>query len=107
MTKRMTLVKFLAESCHYAQLFRNHVIQTFIGFEFDDTKPNFSIDRIEREYIFQPVSFQVSCFIAQNTVEDRGVKWDIIMEELVKEILTKKEWRKVIREKAKMYGGWK
>lgn len=65
----MKLLQFMAEACHYAQ---GHID----GWEIDD--PSF-----DRELALQCTSYQMACFLAQNTaLGDGGVESTILIEQL-------------------------
>jgi hypothetical protein len=94
----MQLIDFLAKSCHYAQ---EHVGDP-------DAWP---MDGDNREYLLQCVSFQVACFLSQNTVHGReGVDWGIVIGELTDTdhpVKSEQYWKKTINKIAKEFGGWK
>lgn len=82
---------FMAQMCHYAQ---GHV-------------SNPDLDHIHIEYMMQCTSFQVACFLAQNTVEGtNGVEWEIVHKELCMPEKSVEEWQKIINSCAKDFGGW-
>ena len=98
-----TLLNFLAEACNYAQ---EHVCDP-------DAWPT---DTSERESYLQCVSYQVACFLAQNTARgENGVCWDIIIYPLIDNALNEQgfmvksveEWKKIINDLAQDLGGWK
>jgi hypothetical protein len=93
---KIMLPTFMAKACSYAQ---EHV---------DDSEawPN---DLLAREKYFTCVSFQMSCFFAQNTVYGKeGVESDIVISELVElPMKSEKIWQKIINKIAKELGGWK
>ena len=35
-----------------------------------------------------------------------GVDWDIVLDELVSDLKTESEWKKIIVTKVRLYGGW-
>ena len=94
----MQLIDFLAKACHYAQ---EHV----------GDPDAWSMKGEDREQYFQCVSYQVACFLAQNTVHGKeGVEWDIVISELVDTkppVKSEKYWKKTINKIAKEFGGWK
>jgi hypothetical protein len=54
--------------------------------------------------MMEPTSYTVSCFIAQNTVYGfEGVEWEIVHEELIGPVLTRKQWVEVLEEKVKLF----
>jgi len=91
----MKLVTFLAKACSYAQ---EHI----------DDPHAWSIDSLDRENRLQCTSFQIACFLSQNTIlGNAGMDWDIIIEELVEHPMkTEQEWEKILNKIAKGYGGW-
>ena len=97
-----SLLDFMAKACYYAQ---EHV-----------GDPDAWGKNIEdRESYLQCVSFQMACFLSQNTVNGRdGVDWSIVIEELTDTQLNKgmmvksvKEWKKILQDIADDLGGWK
>ena len=91
----MKLLRFMAESCHYAQ---GHID----GWEIDD--PSF-----DREFALQCTSYQMACFLAQNTMlGDGGVDSTILIKQLT-ELPMKSiaEWEEIILELAIEHGGFK
>jgi len=92
----MKMVTMLAKACHYAQ---EHI----------DALEAWPKDGETREYLLQCTSFQIACFISQNTVYGKeGVEWEIIIEDLVEHPMkSEKEWKKILNRVAKDYGGWK
>ena len=94
----MNLLDYLAKSCHYAQ-------------EHCHDPDAWSMDRAERTALFQCVSYQIACFIAQNTVHgDDGVDFAIILEELINTnppMKSESHWKKIISQIADDFGGWK
>jgi hypothetical protein len=54
------------------------------------------------------VSFVVSCLIAQNTrYGGDGVEWEVVLQELAGTVLDLKEWKKIIKNLVRDYGGSK
>jgi len=92
----MKLVTMMAQACMYAQ---NHI---------DDLQA-WSVKAADREHLLQCVSYQMACFIAQNTGKGgQGVEWAVILEELIEHpAKTEAEWEKILNEIALEYGGWK
>jgi len=97
------LIDFMAESCYYAQ---EHI----------GDPDAWSTDNADREKLLQCTSFQMSCFLAQNTVNGyNGVEWEVVLEPLVSTKCDKngmmvksiKEWKKILNKIAKELGGWK
>jgi len=81
----MKLVNYMAKSCCYAQ----------------DSTFDFDINAMER------VSYQMSCFLAQNTVYGNdGVDWDIAKKDLIGKKKTEEEWVEFFNKQAKELGGW-
>lgn len=93
--KKAPLPAILAKACMYAQ---EHI---------DDPQawPSDETPRTER---LQCVSYQMACFLAQNTrAGHEGVEWEIILPELVAHPMkTEKEWLKILNHKAAIFGGW-
>lgn len=91
------LEQFLAKSCHYAQ---EHI---------GDAEA-WSMDTLNRHRLLQCTSYQVACFISQNTVAGgSGVDWDVVITELVANdppVKTEAQWREIIAKIASEYGGW-
>lgn len=94
--KNIKLIDFLAQACHYAQ---EHI----------DDADAWGVDKDTRENLLQCTSFQVACFLSQNTVDgNQGVDWDVVISQLVEHpAKTIKQWEVIIAELAKQYGGWK
>ena len=97
-----SLLDFMANACYYAQ---EHV-----------GDPDAWGKNIEdRENHLQCVSFQMACFLCQNTINGKdGVDWSIVIEELIDTKLNKgmmvksvKEWKKILQDIADDLGGWK
>lgn len=91
----MKLLNFLALSCYYAQ---EHI----------DCNDAWDTSKEYRAELLQCVSYQVACFLSNNTVLGKnGVDWDIIINELSKHPAKKpKKWLKIINKKAADLGGW-
>ena len=89
------LLDFLANACYYAQ---EHI----------DDPHAWSKDRSDREQWLGCVSYQVACFLSQNTVKgDEGVDWDVVITELTDPVMkSRSHWRKIIQKKVKELGGW-
>ena len=107
MKTKNQLVEFMAKACYYAQ-------------ENCGDPETWSTNIEDREEYFQCVSYQIACFLAQNTVEGHGgVDWDIILPCLVEVniningdrsitmVKSIKEWKKILNKLAKELGGWK
>jgi len=97
------LVDFMAKSCHYAQ-------------EHCGDPQAWPVKLQDREYLLQCVSYQMACFLAQNTVSGGGgVECDVILKELSSTEKNKYgfmiksigEWKKLLNKIAKELGGWK
>jgi len=102
MTKGDLLLGFMAEACHNAQ---SHVGDP-------DAWPS---DEDNRQYLLQCTSFQVACFLAQNTVDgEQGVDWCVAIEQLTNNtrrehgmmVRSVKAWRGILRDLVEEYGGW-
>jgi hypothetical protein len=99
------LLKFMAKSCYYAQ--------SHCGDADAWDRPHQNTDR---KYLLQCVSYQVACFLAQNTVEGiNGVEFEIVLEELADKTLDDNgmmvkacsEWESIIQGHVDALGGWK
>ncbi len=90
------LIEFLAKACHYAQ---EHI----------DDADAWPIDRVDREQLLQCTSFQVACFLAQNTKRgDNGVDWDVVLDNLIEHPMkSEAEWRGIIKSLVRQLGGLK
>lgn len=91
----MKLVTMMAKACHYAQ---GHI----------DDKTAWNIE--DREYLLQCVSFQMACFLSQNTkYGNEGVDWSVVIEELTEHPMkSEKHWEKILNKIAQeQLGGWK
>ena len=87
----MDLINFMAQSCHYAQA---HLAS--------DTDPDVDI-----EYLLQCTSYQIACFLAQNTVRGQdGVDSDVVIEALsVPGVRSIEEWKLILRSRIIDLGG--
>jgi len=103
MNKNEQLLDFMAKACHYAQA---HV----------GDPDTWSDDKTVREDLIQCVSYQMACFLAQNTKKgDGGVEWSVIIEELIDNETDKNgmmvkpvsEWKKILQAFVDDLGGWK
>lgn len=99
------LLKFMAKSCYYAQ---DHC-----GDPQAWDNPG---QRTDRKYLLQCVSYQIACFLAQNTVDGtNGIESDIILEELADKTLDDngmmikdwEDWEVLISKLVEDLGGWK
>ena len=91
----MKLVEMMAKACHYAQ---EHIGDS-------DAWPQ---DEESRERYLTCVSYQMSCFLAQNTKLGKGgVECDIVLADLVEPIKSEIRWGAIINRIAKQLGGWK
>lgn len=90
------LLKFLAKACCYAQA---HI----------DDADAWDVTPGNRETLLQCVSYQVACFLAQNTqLGGNGVEWECVLGPLIKHPMkSEKRWRKIIQKLADELGGWK
>ncbi|MFA5311699.1 MAG: hypothetical protein WC375_00105 [Methanomassiliicoccales archaeon] len=90
----MKLVTMMAKACMFAQ---EHI---------DNIE---SWPKNSRGQYLHCVSFQMACFLSQNTMRGaNGVECDIILEQLIAHPMkTEKEWRTILNEHAKELGGWK
>lgn len=101
--KNLKLLDFMAKACLYAQ---EHICDP-------QAWPQ---DKGNRSNLLQCTSYQIACFLAQNTVEgEAGVESNIILDDLAS---TKKnadgfmihslaEWKKILNKLVKEMGGWK
>ena len=99
--KHKHLLDFMAKACHYAQ---EHIHDS-------DAWPT---DEESREKYLQCVSYQMACFLAQNTaLGGEGVEWDIVLPELVERgddrpfIKSINQWRYMLEILVDDFGGWK
>ena len=92
----MKLVTFMAKACHYAQ---EHI----------DDGAAWPTDEFSREQMLTCTSFQMACFLAQNTVlGSEGVDCNVIIDELTAHPgKSEKKWATIISRMAKELGGWK
>ena len=97
------LLKFMAQACYYAQ---SHIADP----------QAWSDKELERGNYLQCTSYQVACFLAQNTVEGiNGVDSEIIIEELVSTKLDDnglmlkdwEDWEVLLQKLVDDHGGWK
>jgi len=103
MEDKSKLLDFMAKSCHYAQ---EHCGDP-------DAWPS---DEHSRTQYLQCTSFQMACFLSQNTKEGSGgVEWNVIIDELVDNNKNKNgmmvksvnKWKKILSKIADELGGWK
>lgn len=92
----MKLVDYMAKSCFYAQ---DNV----------NDREAWETDDISREKYFTCVSYQVSCFLAQNTIlGDGGVDSTIVLNELIEyPMKSQTKWKSIIEKLVKDFGGLK
>ena len=90
------LVLFMAKACYFAQ---EHI----------DDPQVWSIEEIDREEMLQCVSYQMACFLAQNTVDGyKGVEWSVVIDDLIAHPMkTMEQWVEILNARAKELGGWK
>lgn len=97
------LLDFMAKACHYAQ---EHCGDPDAWYK----------DEEHRTQSLQCVSYQMACFLAQNTVDGRGgVDWSVVIDELIDAKLNKggmmvksvPEWKKILQDIVDDLGGWK
>lgn len=95
MSKVMALVDMMAAACHCAQA---HI---------DDSNA-WDISDANRELLLQCVSYQMACFLSQNTeMGGDGVDWDVVLDELVEHPMkSEDQWVHILNEKAQLLGGW-
>ena len=100
---KMDLLTFMAQACHYAQ---SHCGAAYA----------WSKDKGARENLLECTSFQMACFIAQNTIEgNEVVEWNVILESLIDNETDRQgmmcksiaEWKKILQTIVDEYGGWK
>jgi len=99
--KTINLLDFMANACYYAQ---SHC---------GDPE---AWEGVDRDYLLQCTSYQMACFLAQNTVEGcNGVEWEIVMDDLGDDTLDEDgmmcksvdEWKKILGGLVEELGGWK
>jgi len=91
----MKLLTMMAKACHYAQ---QHV---------DDLES--WTDPQLREYMLECTSYQMACFLAQNTVEGQqaGVEWDVVYADLLAHPgKTEEQWADILGGIAQELSGW-
>ena len=102
MKKHEQLLDFMAKACHYAQ---EHVGCPDAWFK----------DKGHREQLLQCTSYQMACFLAQNTVKGKeGVEWEIVITPLISPKLDKncmmtksvEQWKKILNKIVRELGGW-
>ena len=88
------LLDFMAQSCYYAQ---EHCYEWW------------KEDRPDIGDMFECTSYQMACFLSQNTVHgNEGVDWDIVYDNLnERRRISLREWTKILNDLAKEFGGWK
>jgi hypothetical protein len=91
----MDLISFMSKSCHYAQ---EHIHDP------DAWSQNVN----KRKYLFQCTSYQVACFLAQNTfLGQDGVECDIVLDKLAEPgVKSEEQWEKIITDIVGDLGGW-
>lgn len=96
------LLNFMAQACHYAQ---EHV----------GCPDAWTTCKSKREAYLQTVSFQMACFLAQNTKDGgNGVDWDVVLDELADNTINEnsqmtksiEEWEKILKRIVDELGGW-
>ena len=96
----VSLLDFMAKACYYAQ---THCGDPDAWHESD------------RELLLQCTSFQMACFLSQNTVYGSGgVEWEIVMDSLTDTTLDKNgmmcksidEWKAILQAIVDELGGW-
>lgn len=92
----MNLLSFMAKACHYAQ---EHI----------DDEEAWPIGEVEREDYLQCVSYQMACFLAQNTVFGyNGVESDVVLKELAEHPMkSERQWTTILEGIVLRLGGWK
>jgi hypothetical protein len=93
----MNLIDYMAKSCYYAQAHTQ---------DWEWADPSHQNDW---DYLFQCTSYQIACFLAQNTMlGNAGVESSVILEELCnRELKTEKEWQILISNLVSEHGGLK
>ena len=73
-----------------------------------DDKQAWPVDATSRTAYLQCVSFQMACFLAQNTRDGmNGVDWSVVLIPLIKHPMkTEKQWERILNKAAYLYGGW-
>lgn len=91
----MKLIEFMGKACHYAQ-------------EYICCDVAWSQDKDDREYLLQCTSYQMACFLAQNTVHgNEGVDWNIIIDKLSEPgVKSATEWEDILMTHVIELGGW-
>lgn len=86
----------MAQACHYAQ---SHI----------DDPEAWSMKTDNREEWLQCTSFQIACFLSQNTVRGRnGVDWDVVLQPLIEHpCKSVKEWEKILQDEVDTLEGWR
>lgn len=89
----MKLALFLAQMCHYAQ---EHV-----------GDPD-AWDHSDLDHLMQCTSYQVACFLSQNTRDgSSGVDWSVVHKDLCEmPVKSIEEWQKIINDSVEFLGGW-
>lgn len=103
MNKNEQLLDFMAKACCYAQ---DHVGDP-------DAWPT---DSLSREDLLKCTSYQIACFLTQNTVNGgQGVEWSVIIEELISTekdeygmmVKSINQWKNILQKVVDELGGWK
>jgi hypothetical protein len=98
-----SLLQFMAEACYYAQ---SHC----------GDPDAWHKDAEHRMQLLQCVSFQMACFLCQNTIEGHGgVEWEVVIDQLIDPTLDSNgmmvkdvvEWKKILGDIVDDLGGWK
>lgn len=88
----MNLITFMAQACYYSQ----------------DLIKDWEITESEREQHLFCTSYQIACFLAQNTVDGNGgVEHSIIMNDLCEGTKSEEEWARIIWKLVAEFGGLK
>jgi len=102
---KVDLLKFMAKACYYAQ---SHMA--------DPQAWDNEFPYTDRKYLLQCTSYQVACFLAQNTVKGiNGVEFEIVLEELADKKLDEnglmlkdwEDWEVLLQKLVDDLGGWK
>ncbi len=88
----MKLIRFMANACYYSQ----------------DFIKDWELSLEDREQHLQCTSYQIACFLAQNTKDGNGgVEATIVIDELVGETKSEEAWERIIWKLVAEFGGLK
>jgi hypothetical protein len=90
--RKKNITEYMVKSCVFAQ---DH----FVGSDMISSDLYFAME---------PTSYQIACFLAQNTMLGHGgVEWSIVHEELCGDLKDEDQWKEIIGNLVTQFGGLK